>query len=254
MGISTITSQYTGLNGITSYGTSYSGGLYSDAYVDTVKDSIENSYEISATSNSYSNKSTVSSSSFAQQCQAIEYLLEQGRTDAAMDKYDDLYEDMASNSYYSGYTENEIKTLLQEKYLDATGSTIVSSISESADSAYTTGVKSSIPIIGALYSTNSADDFIAEATGTETSGWSKVKSALGVVTGTTLSAAAGAGIATAVSVAKGVASKTEGTGILKAATDAIKNSSGKTKAIAAVAAGVLALGTYVVGKIIDSDD
>ncbi len=249
MSLAALNSQYIGLNGLSGYGTGYyagTTGLYSDAYVDNAKSSIQNGYEISATSNSYSNKSAVSSSSFAQQCQAIEYLLQNGRTDDAMKKYDSLYEDMASNAYYQGYTENEIKTLLQEKYLEATGTTVVNDISANSTSAFETGAQSSIPVVGLLFSNNSKDDFIAEATGTETSGWSKVKTGAGVAATAAASGVAAAGL-TALHSKKigGCLTSLKNNGIMGSIKKAFTGK-GKWAAIGAAAA---ALGTFVCGKI-----
>ncbi len=250
MGIATINSQYTGLNGLSGYGSTYftGGGLYSDSYVENAKSNIANSYELSATSSSYSNKNTVSSSSFAQQCQAIEYLLQQGRTDDAMAKYNDLYNDMASNSYYEGYSENEIKTLLQDKYMTATGTTIVNDINQNASSAFESGLESSIPVLGLLFNQNSSDDFVAEATGTEVSGWSSVKKGAGVVAGVGLSAAAGAGLEVGASVIKNLKSGTKITEAISKAT------SGKGKIVAACIAGGAALLTFVGNKLFNSDN
>ena len=249
MGLATINSQYTGLNGLSGYGSTYfmGGGLYSDSYVENAKSNIANGYELSATSSSYSNKNSVSSSSFAQQCQAIEYLLQQGRTDDAMAKYNDLYEDMASNSYYEGYTENEIKTLLQEKYMTATGTTLVNDITTNSNSAFTSGLESSIPVLGLLFNENSSDDFVAEATGTEVSGWSNVKKGAGVVAGVGLSAAAGAGLEVGLSALKNLKNSSITEAISKAAT-------GKGKIVAACVAGGAALLTYIGSKLFNSDN
>lgn len=249
MGLATINSQYTGLNGLSGYGSTYfmGGGLYSDSYVENAKSNIANGYELSATSSSYSNKNSVSSSSFAQQCQAIEYLLQQGRTDDAMAKYKDLYDDMASNSYYEGYTENEIKTLLQEKYMTATGTTLVNDITTNSNSAFTSGLESSIPVLGLLFNENSSDDFVAEATGTEVSGWSNVKKGAGVVAGVGLSAAAGAGIEVGLSALKNLKNSSITEAISKAAT-------GKGKIVAACVAGGAALLTYIGSKLFNSDN
>ena len=249
MGLATINSQYTGLNGLSGYGSTYfmGGGLYSDSYVENAKSNIANGYELSATSSSYSNKNSVSSSSFAQQCQAIEYLLQQGRTDDAMAKYKDLYDDMASNSYYEGYTENEIKTLLQEKYMTATGTTLVNDITTNSNSAFTSGLESSIPVLGLLFNENSSDDFVAEATGTEVSGWSNVKKGAGVVAGVGLSAAAGAGLEVGLSALKNLKNSSITEAISKAAT-------GKGKIVAACVAGGAALLTYIGSKLSNSDN
>jgi len=193
MSLSAINSQYLGLNGLSTMG-GFTGatGIANDGWADTVKNGVKNQYEISATTSSYNNKGTVSSSSFQQQCQTIKYLLEDGRTDDAMKKFNDLYQDMKTNEYYAGYSENEIKTLLQEKYMEATGATIISDIDTKAPSDFTSGFVNSIPLVGFLFPKNSGDEFIAEVTGTETSGFSKVKKGAGAVTATGLAAGAGA--------------------------------------------------------------
>ncbi len=251
MSLAAINSQYNGLNGLAGYGGVYGTGaysMYSDSYVDNAKDSIANGYEVSATSNSYANKASVSSSSFAQQCQAIEYMLQKGRTDDAMAAYKDLYEDMASNSYYQGYTENEIKTLLQDAYLNATGTTIVNDISLNANSSFEAGMESAVPVIGLLQNNNSADDFIAEATDTPVSGWSQVKAGAGVATTSALSAA----VATAgVGIIAGAKS-----GGLSGVLTGLKNAfTGKSKG--AIVAGIVAAGasilTYVGSKLSNKD-
>ena len=254
MSLAAINSQYNGLNGLAGYGTAYSTGaysLYSDAYVDNAKDSIANGYEVSATSNSYANKESASSSSFAQQCQAIEYMLQRGRTDDAMAAYQDLYDDMASNSYYQGYTENEIKTLLQDAYLNATGTTIVNDISANSNSSFEAGMESAVPIIGLLQNTNSADDFIAEATNTPVSGWSQVKAAAGVGTTSALSAAVAAAGVGVVSGAKSGGLSGILTGLKNAFTG--KGATGKV----AIAAGIVAAGapilTYIGSKLTNKD-
>ncbi len=241
MGLAAINNQYLNLNGICGgYGMGYAGaGLYSESYTDNAKQCIENGYELSAVTNSYANKASVSSSSFAQQCQAIEFLLNQGRTDDAMAKYNDLYKDMASNSYYEGYNENEIKTLMQDKYLTATGTTIVNDIANNSSSSFAAGAKSSIPIVGALNSNNSSDDFVAEATGTKKSGWSTVKKGAGVVAGVGASAGAVYGI-----------TKLAGMG---ASSSSMLNTISKSSKTAAIATAVLAIGTFIAGKIIKSN-
>ena len=249
MGLATINSQYTGLNGLSGYGSTYfmGGGLYSDSYVENAKSNIANGYELSATSSSYSNKNSVSSSSFAQQCQAIEYLLQQGRTDDAMAKYKELYDDMASNSYYEVYTENEIKTLMQEKYMTATGTTLVNDITTNSNSAFTSGLESSITVLGLLFNENSSDDFVAEATVNEVSGWCNIQKGAGVVAGVGLSAAAGAGLEVGLSALKNLKNSSITEAISKAAT-------GKGKIVAACVAGGAALLTYIGSKLFNSDN
>lgn len=192
MSLAALNSQYLGLNGLSGYGGMGATGLYNGANTEVVKDNIANAYDISATSNSYANKASVSSSSFAQQCQTISYLLQNGRGDEAMDKYNKLYEDMASNSYYEGYNENQIKTLLQEQYINATGTSIVNDIEGHGNSAFMSSLGNSMPGIGLLFESSSKDDFIAKATGTGTSNASKVESVLGSLSGAAVSGGVGA--------------------------------------------------------------
>ncbi len=238
MGLATINGQYNGLNGMNAGLGGYMGGfgagtgsLYTGAYVDNVKNNIANGYEISATSNSYANKASVSSSSFNQQCQSIGYLLQQGRSDAAMKKYHSLYDDMASNSYYQGYNENEIKTLIQEQYLNATGSTIVNDAVDNGKSSFVAGLDNTIPVFGLLNSSHSKEEFVAEVTGTSVSKKDKVRKAAGVATGVALSGALGAA-----AVAAKQAFTTGGTTM--------------SKMTGALIAGGVALATYIGGRFI----
>ena len=165
--------------------------------------------------------------------------------------YQDLYDDMASNSYYQGYTENEIKTLLQDAYLNATGTTIVNDISANSNSSFEAGMESAVPIIGLLQNTNSADDFIAEATNTPVSGWSQVKAAAGVGTTSALSAAVAAAGVGVVSGAKSGGLLGILTGLKNAFTG--KGATGKV----AIAAGIVAAGasilTYIGSKLTNKD-
>lgn len=232
MSLAAINSQYNGLNGIAGGycgGWGYAGGLYSDANVGNIKQSIANGYEISAASNSYANKASVSSSNFTQQSQAIQYLLQEGREDDAIAKYHSLFNEMASNPYYEGYSENDIKTLMQQRYMEATGSTLVNDINENAGSSFTTGLVSSIPLVGAFLDGTSKSDFIAEVTGTPKSTKGKAGKAAGVVTGMGIGAGLGALSA----------------GLLK--------KGGKGAKIAGLVIGAAAaLATFVTGKIVNA--
>ncbi len=234
MSLTSINNQYLGLNGLAGGYSGYCGGaagLYSDANTQTVKNNIENAYEISATSNSYANKSSVSSSSFTQQCQTIQYLLEQGRTDEAMTKYEQLYNDMAANPYYEGYGENEIKTLLQEQYMSATGSSLVNAIENNSGSSFTTSLSSSIPVLGLLTEGKSKDDFISEVTGTGASKASVAGSVAGTVAGAATSAGAGVLTSIAIGAARGKKTGKVGMivgGIIGAATSLLTNLTNKS--------------------------
>ena len=190
MSLAAINSQYSGLNGLAGYGTYGASGLYNGANKEVIKDNIADSYDLGATSTSYANKSAASSSSFTQQCQTIDYLLKEGRTDDAMAKYNELYNDMQSNPYYQNYTENEIKTLLQEKYISATGSSLVNDASQKGVSSFEAGFTSSLPGFGLICNRSSKDELIAEVTGTDISKGAKVATGVGITAGITTGAAA----------------------------------------------------------------
>ena len=113
------------------------------------------------------------------------------------------------------------------------------------------GMESAVPIIGLLQNTNSADDFIAEATNTPVSGWSQVKAAAGVGTTSALSAAVAAAGVGVVSGAKSGGLSGILTGLKNAFTG--KGATGKV----AIAAGIVAAGasilTYIGSKLTNKD-
>lgn len=190
MSLATINSQYNGLNGLVgSYGGNYSFNA------DAAKDNIIKFYDVNSTRNAYGNKHYVELKNYTEQCQTIHYLVQSGRTEEAMNKYNTLMSDMKNSSNYEGYSDNEIKTLLQEQYANATGKSLVADIEESsAPSSFGSGFLKSIPIVGALSETTSKDDFIAEVTGTEKSKGSKVADVAGKATGVLAGAGTGAAI------------------------------------------------------------
>lgn len=232
MSLAAINSQFNGLNGLSTGAYGFGGGLYTNANTDVIKDNIANSYDISATSSSYANKSAVSSNSFSQQCQTINYLLHSGRTEEAMSKYNQLYEDMAGNSYYQGYSENEIKTLLQEKYIDATGTSLVQDASNNGTSSFAANFGSALPGIGLLLENTSKDKLVAEVTGTDLSKGAQVTSAAGLVAGVGTGAAAGVGTAALIGKFASKAGKAGKGGLI----------------IGAIAGAVASIGTWLVGK------
>lgn len=193
MSLATINGQYNGLNGLAYGGVGFAGGYGINS--DMAKNNIMNIYDINATQNAYGNKHYVELKSYTQQCQTIHYLIESGRIEDAMQKYNQLLNDMKDSPNYEGYADNEIKTLLQEQYVNSTGKSLVADIEESnARSSFGSGFLKSIPIIGALSETTSKDDFIAEVTGTDKSKGAKVADFAGKTTGVVTGAGTGAGI------------------------------------------------------------
>ena len=82
--------------------------------------------------------------------------------------------------------------------MNATGTSIVNDISNNAQSEFTSSLSSSIPVFGLLCENASKDDFIAKATGTDTSNASKVESVLGTLAGSAVSGGAGALVGAAI--------------------------------------------------------
>lgn len=237
MSLAAINSQYSGLNGLAGYGTYGANGLYTGVNKEVVKDNIADSYDIGATSTSYANKSAASSSSFAQQCQTIDYLLKEGRTDDAMAKYNELYNDMQSNPYYQNYSENEIKTLLQEKYISATGSSLVNDASQKGVSSFEAGFTSSLPVFGLMCNGSSKDELIAEVTGTGVSKGAQVTSGAGIVTGITTGAAAAGALTVGYNALKNGNTKVVSNG-LKAIKDGWNSGGGLFKRLGSIVSNV----------------
>lgn len=231
MGLEAINSQYLGLNGLAGYGCNYAGGiygggLYGASNVGAIEQNIQNGYEVGACSSAYSNKANVSSANFAQQCQSIQYLLNSGSTDDAILQYDSLYRQMKENPYYQNYSTSEIKTLLQQKYMEATGTTIVNDIDTKVSGSFVTGLKNTVPVVGLMCQDVSKEDFISKATGTPKSDGATVKEILGVAAGT----AASGGIGYAVS----------------------KGLRGGKGWKGAVIGAVASVGTYLLGKLFNN--
>ena len=120
--------------------------------------------------------------------------MQNGRQDEANKKYSELLKEMTEDPYYQGYSTSELKTLLQEKYISSTGTSIVSDANAKGQSSFVAGLNSSIPLVGSLLQQSSKDELIANATGTSVSSSAKVSSAMGKLTGMAATVGAGAGI------------------------------------------------------------
>lgn len=168
-------SSYSSLNGlglITGGTSGYGyGGYYtaSDAYTENAKKSISNNYDIQTTQQSYSNLQNTESMSFTMHCQVIQNMLQSGRSDDALLEFNNMVDEMANLSQYANYNEQQLKTLAQNQYKSATGSTLLGDISKYGNSSFTTGFTNSIPIIGLLFQSNSKNDLVSEVTGTKKS-------------------------------------------------------------------------------------
>ena len=212
------------------------GGLYaSDAYVENAKKSMENGYDLSTTRQSFTGKQSTESATFTEHCQTIQYMLQEGRSDDALFEFNNMVDEMEELGQYSGYTEQQIKTLAQNQYKSATGSTLLGDISKYADSSFGAGVKSAIPGLNFFTQANSKEDLISEVTGTKKSDFATASKVGGAVVGGLGTAAAGYGIFK-------LARSSSGSGLIGKALKAVGLSGGKVGLIAAAGVGIAALG------------
>lgn len=185
---------YSALNGIAgtynggySYSTpTFTGSIYGSYYgtdVDTVKENLENNYEISSTYQAYTNKQNAQTLDWQTLCSNISSLLQQGRTDAAMEEYDKLINSMTNAGQYEGYSESQIKALARQIYAGSMGSDLLNDIDVNVSGSFVQGFKEGIPVIGTLFAQgNSKDDAIAKVTGIEKSAGASAAKAAGAIT------------------------------------------------------------------------
>lgn len=248
-----LTTSYNSLNGLglitgaTSgydygYGYGYGTyGLYSDEYVDNVKKSLENSYDINTTRQSFTGRQSTETMTFTEHCQTIQYMLQEGRSDDALFEFNNMVDEMAELGQYAGYTEQQIKTLAQNQYRNATGSTLIGDISRYSDSAFSSGVKNAIPGLNFFTQTNSKEDLISEITGTKKSDYATAAKVGGALVGGVGTAAVGyAGF----KLIKHAAGSSSGSGLIGRALSKVGLSGGKVGliALAGVAIGAVCLG------------
>ncbi len=225
------------------YGSTYGGyglygGLYSsDEYVENAKKSMENGYDLRTTSQSFTGKQSTETMTFTEHCQTIQYMLQEGRSDDALFEFNNMVDEMTELGQYSGYTEQQIKTLAQNQYKSATGSTLLGDISKYADSSFGSGVKSAIPVVNFFTQSNSKEDLISEVTGTKKSDYATASKVGGAVVGGLGTAAAGYGV---FQLARSAASSHSG--LIGRALRAVGLSGGRVGLIAAAGVGLAALG------------
>ncbi len=144
----------------------YSGGfgnLYANEnYVENTKNSYEGMYDVNKTAQSYQQKDLSQGNTLAKNCQTIKNLLQEGRTDAAMDEYDEILETLSNYQQYQGYSEDDIKTKIEEAYLGACDTTLQGDIAKYADNSFVSGLKNSNPLTICFTQTNDAKDFKSE--------------------------------------------------------------------------------------------
>lgn len=239
---------YNSLNGLglitggtSGYGYGGYGGLYaSDEYVERAKKSIANSYDLSTTRQSFTGKQSTESMTFTEHCQTIQYMLQEGRSDDALFEFNNMVDEMEELGQYEGYTEQQIKTIAQNQYKNATGSTLLGDISKYADSAFDSGVKSAIPVANFFTQANSKEDLISEVTGTKKSDYAKASKVGGAVVGGIGTATAGWGAFKLIKSTAGSSS-----GFIGRALQKIGLTGGKIGLIAAAGVAIAAIGLGV---------
>ena len=201
---------YSALNGIAgSYGglgtnysvplfNSYNGfyGYYYGMDPTVAEEYLQNNYDLSTLQQSYTNKQSVQTLDWSQICSNISTLLQQGRTDDAIDEYDKLVKSMSEAQQYQGYSESQIKALAQKLYAQTIGTSLVDDIDTNVSGSFVQGLKAGVPVIGTfLAQGNSKEDMISEVTGVNKSTGSSALKAVGTMaSGIGSGAAAGAAL------------------------------------------------------------
>lgn len=218
-------------------GYGYGGYYASDEYVENAKKSMENGYDLSTTRQSFTGKQSTESMTFTEHCQTIQYMLQEGRSDDALFEFNNMVDEMEELGQYSGYTEQQIKTIAQNQYRSATGSTLLGDISKYADSSFGSGVKSAIPVVNFFTQSNSKEDLISEVTGTKKSDYATASKVGGALVGGLGTAAAGYGVFKLVSSVAG-----SHKGVIGNALKSVGLSGGKVGLIALAGVALAAVG------------
>lgn len=165
-------SSYSSLNGLglitggtSGYYGGYYGGFGNSQYAEYAKEAITNSYDVTTTQQSFNNMQSTQRNTLTANCQTIQDMLKEGRSDAALDTFNSMVDTLSQYGQYAGYSEEDIKNLIQQQYITATGgSTLLGDVSKYGDSSFTAGLKNSNPISIFLCQSNSKKDLKAEIT------------------------------------------------------------------------------------------
>lgn len=232
-GLGLITGTTSGYGNYGTYG--YCGGFGSKEYTEYAKEAIENGYDVSTTRQTYSTLQSNESDLFTLKCQTIQNLLVNGRTDDAIDTFENLVDTMSTLGQYSSYTEEGLKAEALNLYRNATKTELLADVSKYADSSFMSGVKNSVPVLNFFAQTNDANDFEAVITGVKPSAGNTATKIAGAVIGggvTFGSLAGGIGLMGKMGV---------NSTILSSVQKALKGKTGKI-AIAGAAIGLVCLG------------
>lgn len=149
----------------------YYGGFGNSKYTEYAKESITNSYDVSTTQQSFNNMQATQNNTLNANCQTIQDMLKNGRYDDALDTFNSTVNTLSKYGQYAGYSEEDIKNLIQQQYVTATsGSTLLGDVSKYGDSSFVSGLKASNPISVFLCQSASRNDLKAEITNKPASG------------------------------------------------------------------------------------
>ena len=106
---------------------------------------------------------------YNQNIEIINKYLEQGNIDQAFKLYNSLFESVKNTSDGYGYEldDGQIASIVNDAYLNSTGSTFIDSIDQSTHSPFVTGLLEGIPIVGWFTNGNSNSEAYSKLTGTE---------------------------------------------------------------------------------------
>ena len=132
-------------------------------------------------------------SGYSSDMEMIQKYMEQGKTDKAIEKYENLFDDIkaTTSNYRYELTDGEIESILKSAYQMNTGTSLVNSIEENTSGSFWTGVKESIPIFGFFANGTSEDEALAKLSNDEVSIKDKALEATGALVGTIAGVAGG---------------------------------------------------------------
>lgn len=147
------------------------------------------SYTRNATSANIRSMSRDVQAGYSADIELIQKYLKAGKTDKAIDVYEDLMKEVEAGSSNYRYQVNEaqIQSAIKTAYESTTGSSLVNTIEDNTSNSFWTGFKQSLPIIGLFCNDTSDAEALAKMTGEEVSLKDRVLEVAGWAVGTAVS-------------------------------------------------------------------
>ena len=144
------------------------------------------SYNRNATSANIRSMSRDVQAGYSADIELIQKYLKQGKTDKAIDVYEDLMNEVEASSSNYRYQVNEaqIQSAIKTAFESTTGSSLVNTIEDNTSNSFWTGFKQSLPIIGLFCNDTSNAEALAKMTGEEVSLKDRVLEVAGWAVGT----------------------------------------------------------------------